>query len=215
MDNIFLYALQNTIVNEGGLSNHKLDLGKLTYAGISLKFLEDGKIDVNNDGSIDQEDILSLMKDVDINNINDGDKIYDIYKKYFWDNSEIPKLLSFIQNNQIKKYLGFLFFDAAVLYGKKGFGKILQKTLNTKKLNHGAFLMEDGIIGAKTIKTFKSTFLLFNEKYLLDEILYSFTYYKLCRNGEIVIKNPTLKDFKKGWDNRSYAVYKKIEKGGY
>ena len=76
----FVYAMETVIKHEGGLSNHKSDRGKITKYGISLRYLINEKFDLNNDGAINDADIIHLTR-------TEADKIYyrEWYKKHRYD----------------------------------------------------------------------------------------------------------------------------------
>lgn len=115
--------LRVILLHEGGYSNHSADPGSHTKYGISLRFLQRNKIDINMDGRIDKKDIVNITVA----------EASDIYKKYFWDKLRIEG----IDNELLKLHL----FDMGVNAGNGTAVKLLQKVLGTN---------QDGVIGKIT-----------------------------------------------------------------
>lgn len=76
----FVYAMNTIIRHEGGLSDHPNDKGGVTKYGISLRYLINENIDINNDGLINKDDVIYLTR-------TEADKIYykEWYKKHRYD----------------------------------------------------------------------------------------------------------------------------------
>jgi lysozyme family protein len=174
MKSKFEDAIGQTLKNEGGLSNNKNDPGGITKYGISLRFLQENGIDINKDGSINGKDV---------NDITVPEAI-SIYKMYFWEKSKI-----FLIDNQ---KLANKVFDLSVNMGGKQAIKLLQEAINIHVMPH---LVEDGIIGLKTLKGIDSV--------SIDVLMAD---YRLCAKlfyERLVAKNPNCKVFLDGWLKRA------------
>ena len=126
------------IEDEGGYVSKRVakkikDRGGATKWGISLSFLKTVGVDigdVNNDGVIDEKDIVILTKD----------QARWLYFKYFWN-----PLYTEIKNVQ----LGNRIFNVGVNIGKTKAVKILQHSIN--KTLDIPLLKTDGIFGRQTL----------------------------------------------------------------
>lgn len=128
MDCNFDVAYEYMLSNEGGFSNHPLDIGGATKAGVSVHFLRqmfsNGSlwVDLNKDNVIDEKDILLLTED----------QIKNIYRVQFW--QPVSKLTPL--------RLAVKVFDAGVNLGAPKAVSLLQKLVNVST---------DGIIGPMTL----------------------------------------------------------------
>lgn len=179
----FQEAIAFVLKHEGGLTNDKDDPGGMTNFGISLRFLENSKIDINGDKKIDSLDITSLTKEQAI----------ALYKKEFWDKHNIND----IKNLQVAKKL----FDMSVNLGAKTAITIFQESVNSICPSYMTDLKEDGILGNKTISR-ANTLMddLLRPSFLLNIYISRITdhYYNL------VLANTKLGKFLKGWMRRVY-----------
>lgn len=73
-DKRFQYAMKTVLKHEGGYSDSKHDSGGSTKYGISLRYLQHEKFDLNGDGVINKDDIIHLTQ-------TEADKIY--YKEWY------------------------------------------------------------------------------------------------------------------------------------
>ena len=170
-------ALLHILKYEGKFSNIKSDRGGATNQGITLRTLqqyykETGWGDLDKDGDIDINDIILL---------DTPEEAAPIYKKFFWD---VMKLDDF------PKGVDFLMFDFGVNSGPKNAKIILQKALN----GLGAELVEDGIIGSKTMKAIKSI--------SQDTLIRAMLNERDIFYRKIVAQNKSQEIFLKGWLNR-------------
>lgn len=114
------------------------DPGGATNYGISLRFLKTCNVDIadiNNDGVIDEKDIVLLTKR----------QAKELYFKYFWNPLYID-----IKHIQLSNRL----FNFGVNAGKRTSVKVLQRTVN--KLMDIPLLRIDGIFGRNTLKAVKN-----------------------------------------------------------
>jgi len=126
----FDLAIPLTLENEGGYVNNPKDPGGATNFGISLRFLQQNNIHINDDGIIDVQDIKNLTKEQAI----------EIYRRYFWDRNSYAE----IGQQRIANKL----FDIGVLHGPSRVIAIAQTCLWAR----GIALQIDGILGRETIK---------------------------------------------------------------
>ena len=106
----FMIAISTVLGNEGGYNDIPQDKGGATKYGISLRFLQKHKLDLSDDGIINDEDIKLLTLE----------KAQEIYHSYFWDND--------FENIQGIHTCAKL-FDMSVNMGKRQAVKILQRAL--------------------------------------------------------------------------------------
>lgn len=174
----FNEIVKKTLQNEGGFVNNKNDTGGATNYGISLRFLKNGNIDINLDGYINIQDILAL----------DKAKASKIYQEHFWDNHQYKN----IRNAQIAAKI----FDMSVNMGAYQTHKILQKAINQV---NDKYLAVDGIFGTNTLATINKLIRIGKSEQLLNAIRTQCAiFYK-----SLVIANPKLKVFLKGWLRRA------------
>jgi lysozyme family protein len=130
----FDIAIKTILNHEGRYVNDPQDPGGATNFGISLRFLKaTGDLelgDLDHDGDIDSNDIKAMS-------INQA---IELYKKYWWDKYNYEKII-----NQV---LAIKLFDLAVNMGQKQAVICLQRAIRAL---HGTPLIEDGILGPKTI----------------------------------------------------------------
>lgn len=125
---------------EKGFVNHPKDPGGATYNGLSLRFLKQTGTDINGDGVINAEDILTLYRN------NDQDTVDEIFWKAFWRDPDLDSL----------KFLPLqtALYDTNVNVGRTQSAKFLQRACNDilpiSKYADLPKLSDDGIIGPKT-----------------------------------------------------------------
>lgn len=130
----FDIAIKTVLNHEGRYVNDPQDPGGATNYGISLRFLKAtgdlGLGDIDHDGDIDSNDVKAMSMQNAI----------DIYKKYWWDKYNYEKIVS--------QLLATKLFDLAVNMGHKQAVICLQRAIRSL---YGVELIEDGIIGSKTL----------------------------------------------------------------
>lgn len=125
----FEYALQKTLSNEGGHVDDQDDNGGATNYGVSLRFLADAGIDIDNNKVIDSRDIERLSVD--------GARF--IYKKYWWDKYKYFEIDDFEISAKV--------FDLSINIGPTKTAKIVQNCVN--KFFTGPIKV-DGILGEQS-----------------------------------------------------------------
>jgi len=117
--------IEKVLQLEGGLVNDPADSGGITNFGITLPFLRQFQ------KTATEEDIKSLTKEAAIH----------IYLTLF----------SISKTQLLPMPLQPIFFDTVVMSGAKKAVVLLQRTLNLPCYNSGQYLLEDGILGEKTL----------------------------------------------------------------
>ena len=121
----FESAILFVLRNEGGYSNHHNDHGGATNYGISTRFLKLVKKDLNADGHINAQDVVSLTKD----------KAVDLYKEHFWDHYKLDNIRDVhIATKALDLFVNMRGTNAA---------KIIQRACNKM----GSTLAVDGLLG--------------------------------------------------------------------
>lgn len=134
----FIIANKFTQKWEKGYVNHPNDPGGATFNGVSLRFLKQEGIDINGDGVINIEDILDLYRR------NDQAKVDEIFYKAFWREPCLDKLKSCLP-------LQIVLYDTNVNVGRTQSAKFLQRACNSFIYEPTLKLVDDGIIGPKTL----------------------------------------------------------------
>jgi len=165
--------------HEGGFVDHANDPGGATNYGVSLRFLRQEGLDIDNDGDIDEDDIRAITPE----------KSKAIYKEKFW----IPCRCEQIRSTAVATKV----FDMAVNMGQKQAYKIVQRAINA--LQYEPSLIVDGLVGVKTIEAVNS---FDREDYaLLDAIREEQAdFYETLIN-----EKPQLSSFRLGWLRRAAA----------
>ena len=114
MQNVFQKALNFTLQFEGGFVNHPADPGGPTNKGVTLAVLQENKIDENNDGKSDIEDLKNLSLD----------SVVQLYKHKYWNKLGLDDLI------ESHPKLAIAAFDTAVLTGPGRASKWLTTTLD-------------------------------------------------------------------------------------
>jgi lysozyme family protein len=178
----FSIAHAFTAVWEGGYSNHKNDPGKATNFGVSLRWLEQSGIDVNDDGKINTDDIAALTPQ----------KAAELFRSYFWDHLKLGLL---------PLPVAVVTYDAAVNTGCGQSVKFLQRACNSLS---GTLLDVDGAMGAKT----RSRALeLIDEQ---NELARRCVNFRIGFHRELGIR-PQYGPFLKGWINRCEALLRYLD----
>lgn len=108
----FPKAYEVVLKHEGGYTNDPVDKGGATSFGISLSFLKDQNLDIDQDGDVDIDDVKAIR----------NNHAKNIYRTFFWDKNRY---------NEIKnKSVAIKLFDTAVNVGANRCHKILRNTLN-------------------------------------------------------------------------------------
>ena len=137
-------AIATVIHHEGGFVNHVKDPGGATNFGISLRFLDsvgdfdgdgwkDG--DFDHDGDVDIDDIRGMTEQQAIG----------FYYTHWWEKYRY----SHIHNQGVATRV----MDMAVNMGGRQAHKILQRSMRS----FGVLLVDDGILGAKTLEAINTT----------------------------------------------------------
>lgn len=170
----FEYAVNIVLKHEGGYSDDKTDSGGPTNYGISLRYLKDIEIDINNDGHIDDKDIR-LMTETEAK---------FIYKKYWWKKFNYNEL----------KYTSIATktFDLSVNVGSFQSHEILQRAINSLQNEH---VVVDGKLGPITFNAANN---LPTEKLLKAMRFWARSFYL-----NLISKHPILVKYKKGWLRRA------------
>ncbi len=169
----FQESLKVVFGHEGGLSNNKFDKGGVTKYGISLRFLKDEGIDIDEDGDIDKDDILWLSKE----------QAEQLYYNFFYLRVKADK----IKSRKVATHL----FDIAVNSGVTRAGILIQKTLR----NIGKQIKIDGVIGNITLGILNNADSNLVNKNLVDV--------RLDFYNQIVADDPSQVIFLNGWRNRA------------
>ena len=177
--------LREVLKWEGGYANHPNDPGGETNRGITIGALNKAK----SQGLVAQSVTIKSLT-TDLESVR---RIYGVnyYKKGKCDKMPHP--------------LAFAHFDACVLNGLGGAGKLLQKTLNAL----GQSVAVDGAVGPKTLAALD---VLAGRKTVKD---IAAEYNRLRRElfHAIVQNREKSKTFLKGWLNRLNAVVAFCSKG--
>jgi len=175
------YAWAYTVLahHEGGFVDHSSDPGGATNYGVSLRFLRQEGIDIDNDGDIDADDIRAITPE----------KSKTIYKKYFWLPAQCDKIRSQLIATKV--------FDMAVNMGQRQAYKLVQRAINT--LQSSQDLVVDGIVGPSTISAINS----------LEKTDYELIIHIRVEQAQfylgLIESKPELADFQLGWLRRAYS----------
>lgn len=178
---------------EKGYCNHPNDPGGATYNGVSLRFLKQRGLDINGDGKIDINDILTLYRR------KDQPRVDQIFYEAFWRDERLDRYDSLPVQTVL--------YDSLVNTGPRQSAIFLQRGLNFVS---GGGLKVDGKIGPKTLACANQTckgkglavahaFLEFRQKF--HDTLVANSPYRDGRN---------YKPFAAGWRNRVNDLRKYI-----
>ena len=171
------WAANIVLEHEGLFSDNTADKGGATNYGISLRFLKNQGIDINDDGQINLMDIKSLT----------AKKAKKIYKQYWWDKYNYEAINSI--------YIATKIFDMAVNMGAHQAHILTQRACNYC----GYSLKEDGILGAKSVGVLNEICLYGRQQDLKYEIEDEQKWFY----ENLVKEQPTLKIFLQGWLKRA------------
>lgn len=171
----FQACLAAILEHEGGLTNNENDPGGITNWGISLRFLKHFGLDLNKDGTINEDDVINISEDT----------VESIYRKCWWDKYQYAKFNDLIVVEKV--------FDTAVNMGPFGAHKILQIAIN--RLNDNPIKV-DGILGDLTFEAANKT-----EPNNLRQELRNCQEHRYV---EILAENPKMEWARKGWIIRSH-----------
>lgn len=193
----FTKANQFTQKWEKGYVNHPNDPGGATYNGISLRFLKQSGIDINGDGKIDIQDILTLYRN------GDQDKVDEIYYKAFWRDPGFDRF----------KYpaLQTVLFDTAVNTGRTQTAKMLQRACNSITPAGLPKLQVDGMIGPLTV----ARALELSNRDNGQKLAQAFLDQRMSFHNQLVDNSPypdgrNYKPFAAGWRNRVNDLVKYV-----
>ena len=168
------HAIDYVLRHEGGFVNDANDPGGPTNYGVSLRFLEDIGMDINDDSEIDIKDIQDLtLNDVKL-----------IYKEYWWDKYEYTRI-----NDRL---IAAKVFDLAVNMGAHMSHKILQRACNEIS---DAPIADDGILGEITLAVVNILVDKGRREEVLSEIKEEATSFYIS----LVMEKPKFKRYLKGW----------------
>lgn len=170
----FDYAVNVVLEHEGRLSNNKKDPGGLTNWGISIRFLKAHGLDIDQDGDIDEQDIIILTKP----------HAKELYKEHWW----LKYQYYLIQDNDVCAKT----FDLAVNMPANSAHKLLQLSVNRLRNKP---IGVDGIIGEQTLEAVNNECPLL----IMDEFRISAKNYYIS----IVNAKPQMTWALKGWLNRA------------
>ena len=179
----FDYAVNVVLKHEGGYSNNPNDPGGPTNYGISLRFIKEIGLDINNDSQTDLNDVKEIYF---------SDAI-DIYKNHWWD--------KYHYNNINSLRFATKIFDMSVNLGPKTSHKIVQRCCNY--LGHAPFkeiIPVDGVFGIKTLTCLNE---LCKEEEVAQELMEEIINEQKWFYHSLAEKNPTLKVFLEGWMKRA------------
>lgn len=166
---------------EGGFVDDPKDPGGATRYGISLRFLRGVALDlgdVDGDGDIDANDILSLTQA----------QAENLYRVKFWDSLDLDGL---------PQVWRLPVFDAAVNMGTARAVKVCQETI----CDLGPPVVVDGILGPITRESAKVV-----AAYREREICDRYCLHRLSHYSKIVAANGDLARFLRGWINRVVSL---------
>lgn len=170
----FNICMRSILEHEGGLSIDKRDPGGVAQWGISLRYLRAIGYDINQDGTINEEDILGLPVLAAI----------EIYRKFWWDKYHYSKFNKIIVVEKV--------FDLAVNMGSKAAHKLLQIAINRLRKQPIAV---DCILGEQTFGAANST-----DGTSLRQQLRECADHKYI---EILAENPVMEWARNGWIRRA------------
>lgn len=171
----FQACLIPILEHEGGLTKDKRDPGGTTNWGISLRYLKHMGLDLNDDGVINDEDVIGLHKD----------GAEEVYRKYWWN---AYRYAAFNELVVVEKV-----FDLAVNMGGNAAHKLLQIAVN--RLGKSPPIAVDGLLGGITFGAANAT----NANLLRQQLRVCAEH----RYIEILADNPAMEWARNGWLNRA------------
>ena len=180
----FETAIVPLLTNEGGFVDNPNDAGGATNFGISLRLLREIPADrLRRYGIFDDPQTLNIttIRELTI------DQAKLIYKGEFWDQAPFVD----IRNPYLCNYI----FDMAVLHGLSTAFRLVQRALWASKMKYMT-LLDDGIMGSKTLRAINEAEPICLQKILMAERA---GYMRLLVNDR-----PQEKEFLNGWLKRCY-----------
>lgn len=174
VEETFQTCMSSILEHEGGLTKDKRDPGGTTNWGISLRYLKTMGLDLNDDGVINEEDVIGLHKD--------GAEA--IYRKYWWDKYHYAAFNELLVVEKV--------FDLAVNMGGLAAHKLLQEAIN--RLGKKTIII-DGLLGGLTFAAANST----NGQKLRQQLrICAENHYR-----DILASHPDMEWARNGWMNRA------------
>lgn len=175
--------LHAIVEREGGLSDHPDDTGGITNHGISLRYAKQKNLDLNGDGTVDEQDIRLVTKD----------KAVELYREDFYTGPGIDRLPEALQP---------LMTDFAVNSGPGRAVRELQDTLERQRQTAPSILGDDeiavdGVIGSNTVDAAERA-----QKAMGAYLVNALCNARLDFLNQIVEKDPSQKAFLDGWQKR-------------
>lgn len=183
---------------EKGYVNHPKDPGGATYNGISLMFIKDAGIDINEDGFINAKDIEYLYRN------NRQDLVDKMFYEAFWRDTKIDRY----KHLPIQTVL----YDTYVNTGPKQTARILQRACNQISPSYFSKLEVDGIIGTLTFT--RAVDLSVNDKG--QKLASVFLDRRMDFHNQLVANSPypngrDYRPFAAGWRNRVNDLRKYVK----
>lgn len=169
-------AVKVVLKHEGGLTDHPSDPGGKTNFGVSLRYLKSIGYDVDGDGDVDGDDIKKLTQKDAIN----------IYRKNWWDKYRYNQIID--QNVATKV------FDTSINTGHVRSHKIAQQSINELIRIPIAVDGKFGVVSFYYLNQLNSKILV-NHFRANQQKFYE----------RLVVKNPKLKPFIRGWVKRAQS----------
>lgn len=177
-DERFNKAVKMVLRHEGRLSNDRDDKGEITNYGVSLRFLRQAVLDMNNDGEINELDVVNLTVE----------QAKQIYFEHWWQRYKYHQ----IKDDRLATRL----LDLSINMGAYQAHKLLQRAINEfRNINS---LKIDGIFGTKTLKAVNDLSTKGYAKHLYEALKDEAANFYVT----IVSKDRTLRKYLHGWLNR-------------
>lgn len=177
-------ALAFTFKNEGGYSDNPADKGGRTNMGITYGTL----CAAYKAGLVSHTNIRLLTRE----------EAAKIYERNYWLAGKCHLMLY---------PLNVIHFDTAVLHGKGGAAKVLQRALTAYT---GEYLADDGAIGKRTLDKLATV----PQDKIIEFVCKYYLTKRSLREVSIWTKNPSQKVFANGWANRTERCRQYVLKNG-
>lgn len=168
-------AIGTVLAHEGGFSDDPVDPGGATNYGVSLRFLRDAGIDLNQDGVIDERDVRSMTVE----------QAVAVYRSEWWEPLQLGAIAVQVVATKI--------FDAAVNMGSGTVVRMVQQCLSRL----GVMLAVDGRMGPQTLGALNHV----DHEWFLTEFRAALA----ARYRYLIEQHPQLARFRLGWMRRAYA----------